>query len=43
MTAYYFLTIAICAEVIATVSMKAVKGISTPLPLLLVIVGYCIA
>jgi small multidrug resistance pump len=43
MTAYYFLTIAICAEVIATVSMKAVKGISTPLPLLLVIVGYGIA
>lgn len=43
MTAYYYLAIAICAEVIATVSMKAVKGISTPLPLLLVIVGYGIA
>jgi small multidrug resistance pump len=40
MTAYYYLAIAICAEVIATVSMKAVKGLSTPLPLLLVIVGY---
>ena len=43
MTAYYYLAIAICAEVIATVSMKAVKGFSTPLPLLLVIVGYGIA
>jgi small multidrug resistance pump len=40
MTAYYYLAIAICAEVIATVSMKAVKGFSTPLPLMLVIVGY---
>ena len=35
--------IAICAEVIATVSMKAIKGLSTPLPLLLVIVGYATA
>ena len=43
MNAYYYLAIAICAEVIATVSMKAVKGISTPLPLLLIIVGYGIA
>ncbi|MBX8494350.1 multidrug efflux SMR transporter [Pseudomonas cichorii] len=43
MTAYYLLAIAICAEVIATTSMKAVKGLSTPLPLLLVIVGYGIA
>jgi len=43
MTAYYYLAIAICAEVIATVSMKAVKGLSTPLPLALVIVGYGIA
>ncbi|WP_349734574.1 DMT family transporter [Pseudomonas jessenii] len=43
MTAYYYLAIAICAEVIATVSMKAVKGFSTPLPLVLVIVGYAIA
>ena len=43
MTAYYYLAIAICAEVIATVSMKAVKGFSTPLPLILVIVGYGIA
>jgi small multidrug resistance pump len=43
MTAYYYLAVAICAEVIATVSMKAVKGFSTPLPLVLVIVGYGIA
>ena len=43
MNAYVYLAIAICAEVIATVSMKAVKGLSTPLPLILVIVGYGIA
>jgi small multidrug resistance pump len=43
MNAYYYLAIAICAEVIATVSMKAVKGLSTPIPLLLIIVGYGIA
>jgi small multidrug resistance pump len=43
MPAYYLLAIAICAEVLATVSMKAVKGLSTPLPLLLVIVGYAVA
>ena len=43
MNAYVYLAIAICAEVIATVSMKAVKGFSTPLPLALVIVGYGIA
>ena len=34
MNAYTYLAIAICAEVIATASMKAVKGFSTPLPLL---------
>ncbi|WP_282348074.1 SMR family transporter [Pseudomonas sp. PS01301] len=43
MNAYAFLAIAICAEVIATVSMKAVKGLSTPLPLFLVVAGYGIA
>ncbi|MDF2643892.1 MAG: small multidrug resistance protein [Pseudomonas sp.] len=43
MNAYYLLAIAICAEVIATTSMKAVKGLSTPLPLALVIGGYAIA
>jgi small multidrug resistance pump len=41
--AYCYLAIAICSEVIATVSMKAIKGWSTPIPLLLVIVGYGIA
>jgi Small Multidrug Resistance (SMR) protein len=41
--AYYYLAIAICSEVIATVSMKAIKGFSTPIPLLLVIVGYGVA
>lgn len=40
MSAYYYLAIAICAEVVATLSMKAVKGLSTPLPLALVVVGY---
>ncbi|UPT36427.1 SMR family transporter [Pseudomonas amygdali] len=43
MNAYYLLAIAVCAEVIATTSMKAVKGFSTPLPLLLLITGYAIA
>jgi small multidrug resistance pump len=43
MSAYYYLAIAICAEVIATTCMKAVKGLSTPLPLLLVIAGYATA
>ena len=41
--AYTYLAIAICSEVIATVSMKAIKGLSTPIPLLLVIVGYGVA
>lgn len=41
--AYLYLAIAICSEVVATVSMKAVKGWSTPLPLALVIIGYSIA
>lgn len=43
MNAYTYLAIAICAEVIATASMKAVKGLSTPLPLLLMICGYAVA
>jgi small multidrug resistance pump len=41
--AYIYLAIAICSEVVATVSMKAVKGLSTPIPLLLMIVGYGVA
>lgn len=40
MPPYALLAIAICAEVIATTSLKAVHGLSKPLPLLLVIVGY---
>ncbi|MBD1549854.1 DMT family transporter [Pseudomonas typographi] len=40
MTAYLYLAIAIVAEVIATLSMKAIKGLSTPVPLLLVVLGY---
>ena len=43
MNAYVYLAIAICAEVVATASMKAVKGLSTPLPLLLMIAGYSVA
>ncbi|WP_213875556.1 SMR family transporter [Pseudomonas sp. dw_358] len=43
MPAYYYLALAICCEVIATASMKAVKGLSTPLPLVLVIAGYAMA
>ncbi|MBC3413088.1 multidrug DMT transporter [Pseudomonas sp. SWRI51] len=43
MNAYIYLAIAIVAEVIATASMKAVKGISTPLPLVLMICGYAVA
>lgn len=43
MNAYTYLAIAICAEVVATASMKAVKGLSTPLPLLLMVTGYAIA
>lgn len=43
MHAYVLLAIAICAEVVATVSMKAVKGLSTPVPLGLVIAGYATA
>lgn len=41
--AYLYLAIAICSEVVATVSMKAVKGWSTPLPLALVIIGYSLS
>ena len=43
LNAYIYLAIAIVAEVIATASMKAVKGISTPLPLVLMICGYAVA
>ncbi|MBM7061197.1 multidrug DMT transporter [Pseudomonas sp. UL073] len=40
---YAYLAIAIVAEVIATSSLKAVKGLSTPLPLALVICGYVLS
>lgn len=43
MPAYLYLAIAIVAEVIATTSMKAIQGLSKPLPLILVIVGYGIS
>ncbi|MBD9633315.1 multidrug efflux SMR transporter [Pseudomonas sp. PDM18] len=43
MPGYLYLAIAIVAEVIATASLKSVKGFSTPLPLVLVIVGYAIS
>lgn len=43
MNAYTYLAIAIFAEVIATASMKAVKGLSTPLPLLLMVCGCAVA
>ncbi|MEI4522059.1 DMT family transporter [Pseudomonas sp. CCNWLW23] len=37
---YLFLLIAVCAEVAATMSLKSVRGLCTPLPLLIVILGY---
>lgn len=40
MSGYLYLAIAICAEVVATTSMKALAGFSRPLPLLLVVTGY---
>ncbi|UAN45138.1 multidrug efflux SMR transporter [Serratia sp. JSRIV001] len=43
MKAYLLLAIAIGAEVVATTSMKAMSGLSKPIPLMLVIVGYSIA
>lgn len=43
MNAYIYLAIAIFAEVIATASMKSVKGLSTPLPLMLMVCGYILA
>ncbi|HSC83365.1 MAG TPA: multidrug efflux SMR transporter [Pseudomonas sp.] len=43
MTGYLYLAIAICAEVAATTALKAVVGLSKPLPLAIVIIGYGIA
>lgn len=43
MTGYFYLAIAIAAEVIATTALKAVDGLQRPLPLLLVLAGYATA
>lgn len=43
MSGYLYLAIAILAEVIATSALKAVDGLSRPVPLLLVIVGYALS
>lgn len=43
MPGYFYLVIAIAAEVLATTSMKAIEGFNKPLPLLLVVGGYGIA
>ncbi|GIZ12854.1 multidrug efflux SMR transporter [Pseudomonas sp. NCCP-436] len=43
MSGYLYLAIAIAAEVVATLSMKAIDGFSKPLPLILVVTGYGIA
>lgn len=43
MSGYLYLAIAVTAEVIATTSMKSISGLSKPLPLMLVIVGYGIS
>jgi small multidrug resistance pump len=43
MGGFFYLAIAIVAEVIATTSMKALDGFNKPLPLLLVVTGYIIS
>jgi small multidrug resistance pump len=43
MSGYVYLAIAICAEVVATTSMKALAGFNRPLPLLLVVTGYSLS
>ncbi len=40
---YFFLAIAIVAEVIGTSALKAAEGFSRPLPSLVVVVGYGVA
>ncbi|BDM65442.1 QacE family quaternary ammonium compound efflux SMR transporter [Shewanella sp. NFH-SH190041] len=40
---YFYLAIAIVAEVIATSAMKACAGFTRPIPSILVLVGYAIA
>ncbi|WXL25235.1 multidrug efflux SMR transporter [Ectopseudomonas mendocina] len=43
MSGFFYLSIAIIAEVIATSSMKALDGFNKPLPLILVVFGYLIS
>lgn len=43
MSGYFYLSVAIAAEVIATTSMKALDGLNKPLPLVLVVVGYALS
>lgn len=43
MSGYFYLSVAIAAEVIATTSMKALDGLNKPLPLLLVVAGYVLS
>ncbi|QDY44381.1 DMT family transporter [Candidatus Pantoea soli] len=40
MYGYIFLCLAIIAEVVATTSLKAVSGLTKPIPVALVILGY---
>lgn len=40
---YLYLAIAVIAEVIATLSLKASEEFSKPLPSTLVVIGYCAA
>ena len=40
MSGYLYLAIAITAEVVATTAIKALDGLSKPVPLLLVVLGY---
>lgn len=43
MTGYFYLAIAIAAEVLATTALKTVDGLQRPLALLLVLTGYATA
>ncbi|GAB3541650.1 SMR family transporter [Noviherbaspirillum agri] len=40
---WFYLTVAILSEVIATSALKAAEGFTNPLPTTLVIVGYALA
>lgn len=43
MPAYFYLSIAIVFEVVATSALKASNGFSNPLPSVIVVIGYAIA